>query len=106
MKSYRHASEIIYDYRVEKQSTKLYYSKPKKDLKELLEAVTGTSVQRRSNACGALKVLSTQKKNQMTLVRTRGFMDALVFAINNNDSIRDAESGIAARTRAVNVVLN
>lgn len=106
MKKSRQASEIIFDNQCEKPSMKLWFSIPKKDLKELLEAVTGTSMQRRSNACGALKVLSTQKKNKMTLVRTQGFMDALVFAISDNFSIDESEAGIASRTRAINVVLN
>jgi len=107
MKKLRQPSEIMFDYQLEKPSDKLWQSMPKKDLKELLQAVTGTSLQRRSNACGALKVLSTQEKNQMTLVRTQGFMDAVVFAISDSDySIEDKDAGTAARTRAVNVVLN
>jgi len=106
IKNFRQPSEIISDYQLEKPSDKLWISVPKKDLKELLEAVTGTSIQRRSNACGALKVMSTQKKNQLTLVRTEGFMDALVLAISDNYSIESTDAGIAARTRAVSVVLN
>jgi hypothetical protein len=107
MKKSRQPIQIKIDYQLEKPSDKLWQSKPKKDLKELFEAITGTSVQRRSNACGALKVLSTQKKNQLMLVRTYGFMDALVFAISGEDySDEDKEAGTAARTRAVNIVLN
>ena len=106
MKKNRHPSEIVFDHRSEKPGDILFYSKPKNDLKELLEAATGASIPRRSNACGALKVLSTQKKNQRTLIRTQGFTDALVFAIKDNYSIGDIEAGEAARTRAVNVVLN
>ena len=106
IKNFREPSEIISDYQLEKPSDKLWVSVPKKDLKELLEAVTGTSIQRRSNACGALKVMSTKKKNQMTLVRTEGFMDALVLAISDNCSVESTDAGISARTRAVSVVLN
>jgi len=102
----RDPSEIIFDYQTEKPSDKLWLSKPKKDLKELLEATIGMSIQRRSNACGALKVLSTQEKNQLTLLRTHGFMDAVVYAIGDNYSTEDAEAGVFAKTRAVNVVLN
>lgn len=106
MKPFRNPSEIEFHYQAEKPTDKLWLSKPKNDLKELLQAVTGPSIQRRNNACGALKVLSTQKKNQLTLVRTEGFMDALVFAIGDNVSNEDAETGMSARTRAVNVILN
>ena len=106
MRKNRHPSEIVFDHRSEKPGDILFYSKPKNDLKKLLEAATGSSIPRRSNACGALKVLSTQKKNQRTLIRTQGFLDALVFAIKDNYSIGDIEAGEAARTRAVNVVLN
>jgi hypothetical protein len=106
MKRLRHPSEIIMEHRTEAAEEKLFYSKPKKDLKELLEAATGPSFPRRSNACGALKVLSTQKKNKLTLVRTLGFLDAIVFAISDNFSAADSEAGVAARTRAASVVVN
>ena len=106
IKQSRQPSEIMFDYQLDKPNDKLWQSMPKKDLKELLEAATGSSTQRRSNACGALKVLSTQKKNQLTLVRTAGFMDALVSVIGDDYSIEDKDVGTAAKTRAVNIILN
>ena len=106
MKKSREPSEILLDNQVEKRTNKLWLAMPKPDLKQLLDAVTGKSIQRRSNACGTLMVMSTQAKNQLTLVRIQGFMDAIVFAISDDYSIEDMEPGTAARTRAVNVVLN
>ena len=106
MKKYRHPSEIDYDNQLDKPDDILHYSKPKKDLKDLLDVANGESIPRRSNACGALKVLSTQKKHRVTLVRTQGFLDALVFAIKDDYSNKDVESAIAVKTRAVSVVLN
>ena len=102
----RDPAEIIMDHRKTSSTSSLQLSKPKKDLSELLEAAVGSSLARRSNACGALKVLSTQKKNKLTLVHTAGFLDAMVFAIKEEISEGDREHGITARTRAVNVVLN
>jgi hypothetical protein len=81
-------------------------AKPKKDLQELFDAASGPSLQRRSNACGALKVLSIQKKNKLTLVRTEGFLKALVFAAESNIPSRDREIAIDARTRAVTTIIN
>jgi len=106
MKKYRHPSEIDYDNKLDKPDDILHYSKPKKDLKDLLDVANGESIPRRSNACGALKVLSTQKKHRVTLVRTQGFLDALVFAIKDDYTNKDVESAIAVKTRAVSVVLN
>ena len=102
MNDFREPSEILRNNQSEKETYNLWLSMPKPELQELLDAVKGTSMHRRSNACGALKVMSTQKKNQLTLVRTKGFMDAIVFAIKDDYSIEDAD----ARLRAVSVVLS
>ncbi len=106
IKKFREPSEILGDNKSEEANKNLWLSMPKAELKELLDAVMGTSIPRRSNACGTLKVLSTQKKNQLMLVRTKGFLDAVVFAISDSYSIEDMEAGQSARARAVNVVLN
>jgi hypothetical protein len=101
------AAEIVFNNQTLAPKDKLHLSRPSKDLKELLEAAIGSSIQRRSNAFGALKVLSTQKLNKMTLVRTKGFLDSIVFAINDNvSSFEDTEAAVASRTRAVSVILN
>ena len=83
------------------------WSQPKPELEKLLLAVQGSSLPRRSNACGAMKVLSMKKKNQLTLVRTRGFLDGLVFAMNADIPL-DQDSDIArdARGRAMTTLLN
>jgi hypothetical protein len=102
----RAAEDIAKDNQVGAPDHNLHLAKPKKDLEELLLAVTGSSLQRRSNACGALKVLTTQKKNKLTLVRTAGFLDALVFAADAKLSNRDNEAALNARTRAIACILN
>lgn len=81
------------------------WSQPKPELVELLRAVKGASMARRSNACGALKVLTNKKKNQLTLVRTKGFLEALVFAVNEALPVKDRETALDARSRAVAVLL-
>ena len=98
--------EIIKANEIETPEYSLYLAKPKKDLQELIEATKGSSLQRRSNACGALKILTSQKTNKLTLVRTEGFLEALVLAVQSSISSHDRETAIDARTRAVYSILN
>lgn len=81
--------------------------KAKPDLQQLLMAARGESLHRRSNACGALKVLSQQKKNQLALVRTKGFLDALVFAVSAQvPDNHDTDIALDSRGRAVTTLYN
>lgn len=80
--------------------------KPTKTLTQLIVAVVGSSLQRRSNACGALKVLAKQKKNQVSLVRTDGFLSSIIFAIRQNISSSDRALALDARTRAMATLRN
>jgi hypothetical protein len=103
----RNAEEIIEEYREPIPEGSSIWLRPKAELKQLLLAVTGASLPRRSNACGALKVLSMKmKKNKLTLVKTDGFLSALVFAIRENIPIKDRDVALDARSRAVSTVLN
>ncbi len=83
-------------------------TKPKPQVEELIHAVQGTSITRRSNACGTIKLLAGKKKNQTMLARVEGLLDALVFAINTNVREYGEEIQIAlnARTRAVTALLH
>ena len=99
-------SEIMEGNKVEKPDIALYLAKPKRDLQQLLDAAVGPRLPRRSNACGALKVLSMQAKNKLTLVRTAGFLGALVFAADEKICSQDKETAIDARTRAISCILN
>ncbi|GAX11660.1 hypothetical protein FisN_7Lh020 [Fistulifera solaris] len=80
--------------------------KPQAELKQLIVAAMGTSLQRRSNACGALKVLSLNKKNQLSLARTDTFLTALVFAISQEISDTDHDIATTARVRALTCLRN
>lgn len=103
----RTSEEIIEEYREPIPDSSSIWLRPKQELKQLLLAVTGTSLPRRSNACGALKVLSMKmKKNKLTLVKTDGFLSALVYAIREDIPIKDREIALDARARAVSTVLN
>jgi hypothetical protein len=106
MAKVRSAEDILEDNQVDVPEYNLYLAKPKRELMQLLDAATGESLPRRANACGALKVLATQKKNKLTLVRTQGFLDALVFAAGAKIPSRDFEIAIDARTRAVDCIRN
>jgi hypothetical protein len=104
-----------------------HWLRPKNDLRQLIVAVMGASIQRRAHACGALKVLTQTKKNQLMLMRTDSFLEALVFAtsqdiptkhgrgdideeeVENTNRYRsgdDAMLAVDARTRAVACLRN
>jgi hypothetical protein len=82
------------------------WTKPTRTLTQLINAVTGPSLQRRSNACGALKVLTTEKNNLKSLVRMDGFLSAMIFAVA--EDVKSSEKALAldARTRAMTVLRN
>jgi hypothetical protein len=105
-KKSRAPDDITRDHQVAHTACIPFLSKPKSDLRQLMAAAVGNALQRRSNACGALKVLTTQKKNKLMLVRTAGFLDALVFAATADIPRKHAESAIDARTRAVTAIFN
>lgn len=98
----RSADLIVQDHQTGVPETPIRWVKPKRELKQLIVAAMGTSLPRRSNACGALKVLTRQRKNQLALVRTDGFLSALIFAASQNLVEADRELALVARTRAVN----
>jgi len=94
-----------------KEHQKVFYPvfnkwrKPSAQLSELLCAAKGDSVARRSNACGAFKVLAACKENQKRLARTSGVLEALIFAANQSPISHDADNAFDARTRAVQTIL-
>jgi hypothetical protein len=75
--------------------------KPKSHLKQLIVAAMGQSLPRRSNACGALKVLlHNNPQNQISLARTDSFLSALVFAASQPVRAEDRDLAMDARRRA------
>lgn len=120
----RDAESIIADHTVTMPDIPIRWVKPKKELKQLIVAAMGTSLPRRSNACGALKVLTRVQRNQLTLARTDGFLSAIIFAAsqsivndnnysnnkhNNNQGDGDVDNialAVDARTRAVACIIN
>lgn len=102
----RSDEEIIADQSLGIPDYQIRWMKPKPQLKQLIVAAMGTSLQRRSNACGALKVLTSQKKNQLTLVRTDGFLTAIVFTASQNINKREKDLALDARTRAMSCFRN
>jgi hypothetical protein len=82
------------------------WTKPTKTLKQLINAVIGPSLQRRSNACGALKVLTTQKKNLKSLARMDGFLSSMIFAVVEDLSSSEKTLALDARTRAMTCLRN
>jgi hypothetical protein len=102
----RDLETIIQEHALVVPEMPIRWVKPKKELKQLIVAAMGTSLPRRSNACGALKVLTRHEKNQMSLVRTDGFLSALIFAASQSVLDVDTDLAIDARTRAVACLKN
>lgn len=103
----RPTSDIIADNTTGEPRRMTRWSKPKPELNDLLAAVKGDSLPRRSNAVGALKILlSREAKNQIILVRTTGFLEALVFAAGEDiEASPEMETAVIARTRAVTTIM-
>lgn len=102
----RDIESILNDHRDILPDIPTRWVKPKKELKQLIVAAMGTSLARRSNACGALKILSRHKKNQLTLARTDGFLTAVTFAATQAIPSSDRALALDSRTRAVAVLRN
>jgi hypothetical protein len=102
----RPLEEMIHDHAMDIPDIPVRWLKPKQELKQLIVAAMGTSLPRRSNACGALKVLTRQKENQMSLVRTDGFLQAITYAASQSVLDVDTLLAIDARTRAVSCFKN
>jgi hypothetical protein len=104
---HRDLEDIVCDHKMDLPELQIRPVKPKQELKQLIVAAMGTSLPRRSNACGALKVLTRHEKNQMTLVRTDGFLQALTHAASQSVlGDVDLDLAIDARTRAVTCLKN
>jgi len=76
---------------------------PDVDLQALIEAAGEEyNLVRRSNACGAIKVLASKDSNKPKLCRTTGLLDVLIYA--SYDDAVDSDA-LDARTRAVTTLL-
>mmetsp|Transcript_29132 Transcript_29132/g.58733 ORF Transcript_29132/g.58733 Transcript_29132/m.58733 type:complete len:975 (+) Transcript_29132:183-3107(+) len=75
---------------------------PNNDLLQLIQAAEDDNLVRRSNACGAIKVLVSKDTNQARLCRTNGLLNALITA--SMDDAVDSDA-LDARTRAVTALL-
>jgi len=70
-------------------------------LRDLISAAKDVSITRRSNACGALKVMVTKgKKIQILLARTIGLIESLLYALDHVLDTKDPENSKNARERA------
>eukprot|EP00977_Amphora_coffeiformis_P020780 scaffold8471_cov184-Amphora_coffeaeformis.AAC.25 len=100
----RDPKEIIAEYTTPREQDPIRWVRPKPDLKQLIVAAMGTSLARRSNACGALKVLTKSKKNQINLFRTDSFMSSLLYCASQEIPTQERDVALDARTRAVSCI--
>jgi hypothetical protein len=93
---------IIAENSVREKEINIKTVEPDHDLLQLIQAAEDDTLIRRSNACGALKVLASKDNNKVRLCRTKGLLDALVTA--SMDDAVDSDA-LDARTRAVTTLL-
>jgi len=105
-KKQRAPEDIIRDHSEEVSDLNITWRKPSAQLKELLSAAKGSSVARRSNACGALKVLTLKKKTLYHLARTNGLLGALIYAASECPCHVEDEAALDARNRAMAALIN
>eukprot|EP00978_Attheya_sp_CCMP212_P007971 scaffold18524_cov56-Attheya_sp.AAC.4 len=76
------------------------------DIEELLKGVTGSSLPRRTNACGAINVLVSTETERHNLARTKGLLDALAFAASERVPNLQIAVALDGRIRAVEAILH
>lgn len=101
--AFRSEDIIINENTVPDKSFNVKLVEPDAELEQLIQQSRDESnIVRRSNACGAIKVLASRGSNKAKLARTTGLLDALVYASEDNAVDSDA---LDARTRAVTALL-
>ena len=99
----RSDTDIIESNTAPDKNINIRWVEPDNDLESLIEAAGEEyNLVRRSNACGALKVLASKDGNKSKLCRTKGLLDVLVKA--SWDDAVDSDA-LDARTRAVSTLL-
>ncbi|KAL9188670.1 hypothetical protein ACHAXT_007048 [Thalassiosira profunda] len=94
---------IVESHTAPEKKVNVKWAAPDADLAQLIEAAGEEhNLVRRSNACGALKVLASKDHNKPKLCRTTGLLDVLVKA--SWDDAVDSDA-LDARTRAVATLL-
>ena len=102
----RPPSTIIEQYTLAEVPFKTIWKEPKPQLEALFIAIRGESVPRRSNACGALKVLTSKSSNRAPLARTSGVLHALTFAISKRPQEPDYDTGYDTLVRATSALIH
>ena len=103
----RSPEEILADNTNDIIPVKIKWIDPSPELASLIAAVLSTSLSRRSNACGTIKMMASNKKKGAALARTRILVDALILAINDGNQMgNEKDLHLEAQNRATMAVLN
>ena len=93
--------QILRDNTVDVVPVKVKWIDPPPEQAALIAAMLSTSIGRRSNACGTIKMMASNKKKAAQLARTRILVDALILAINDGSEVgEEKEIHLEAQTRA------
>ena len=93
--------KILADNTVDIEPLKVDWIDPPPEQASLIAAVLSTSIGRRSNACGTIKMIASNKKKAAALARTRILLDALILAINDgSQTAEEKELFLEAQARA------
>ena len=82
---------ILADNTVDVVPVKVKWIDPPPEQAALIAAMLSTSIGRRSNACGTIKMMASNKKKAAALARTRILVDALILAINDGAKLEKKE---------------
>ena len=93
--------QILADNTVDVVPVKVKWIDPPPEQAALIAAMLSTSIGRRSNACGTIKMMASNKKKAAALARTRILVDALILAINDGGQVgEERDVHLEAQTRA------
>ncbi len=79
---------------------------PTPQISDLIEGLKSESASRRSNACGTLKLMSSQKKNTTMLGKTSGLIEALLSVSRTvpDKEVGDKDGILTTRNRALTTI--
>ena len=101
---FKNSDEILKKHTKRRKAVEPNLVEPKPQIKELIEGLKSDTVARRSNACGTLKLMASQKKNVMMLGKTEGLLDALLLVSKQSPEGADSPAIATYRHRALTTI--
>ncbi len=97
----RTTKEILKKNSKKSKKLKVQLDTPSQKIQDLIEGAMESSISRRSNACGTIKLLATKKTNVPMLIKSAGLIKALVFVLREEYSEDEIEASQSSQLRAL-----